>query len=350
MSKKWKKPGKRSSVAPDRPLAGILYPELASPSSAPDREPLECLATDTTQISVTGSMPDRRSSVSVSEKRRLGRGLDALLGANSDHATDPANVAQVPLDQIQNNPYQPRKDFDADELSALKDSLRSHGLLQPVVVRPAGKGYQLIAGERRVRAAREVGWKQIPVRVVDLNDQQVFEAALIENLQRADLNPIEKAQGFHDYVKRYKVSHDDLAKKLGMDRSTISNTLRLLDLPVSVQEAVRLGQISNGHARALVALEDPERQAALCKEIIAKGLSVRAVELLIKDEKPENVAPRAAAPEVEKTAHVQAIEDELRQKLATRVEIRLRAPDKGQVVIGFETNDEFERLLEMLRR
>jgi len=291
----------------------------------------------------------------MSEKRRLGRGLDALLGAAAiaerpESPAPPGATVHVPLDRIEPNPHQPRKDFDPEDLAALKESLTTHGLLQPVVVRAAGDGYQLIAGERRLRAAKEVGWTEIPVRIVDFNEQQVFEAALVENIQRSDLNPIEKAQGFQQYVTQFKVTHEELAKKIGLDRSTITNLLRLLELPAFVQDAVRTGQISNGHARALLALDDPERQAAVCKDIIAKGLSVRAVESLVKDGKPEQAANQAAPPEVQKTAHVQGIEDELRQFLATRVEIRLAGDERGQIVITFENNSEFERLLSLLRR
>jgi ParB family chromosome partitioning protein len=291
----------------------------------------------------------------MSEKRRLGRGLDALLGGSAvaereTGSPNPGATVQIPLDKIETNPHQPRRDFDPEELSALKESLATHGLLQPVVVRAAGTGYQLIAGERRLRAAREVGWTEIPVHIVDYNDQQVFEAALVENIQRSDLNPIEKAQGFQAYLQQFNVTHEELAKKIGLDRSTISNLLRLLELPPPVQEAVRTGQISNGHARALLALDDPARQTAVCQEIIAKGLSVRAVESLAKNDKSEKPIPTSSAPDTQKTAHVTSIEDELRQLFATRVEIRLAAEERGQIVVSFEDNAEFERLLAMLRR
>jgi ParB family chromosome partitioning protein len=285
----------------------------------------------------------------MTEKRRLGRGLDALLGGPTI-ATAPEPSAQVPIDQIETNPHQPRKDFDPEHLSELKQSLTTHGLLQPVVVRPTSTGYQLIAGERRLRAAKEIGWSEIPVHLVDFNDQQVFEAALVENIQRADLNPIEKAQGFLDYMRQYKVTQEELAKKIGLDRSTISNLVRLLELPPTVQDAVRTGQISNGHARALLALDDPDRQTALCKEIVTKGLSVRAVEAQTKEAKSENDEKDKATPKVEKTKHVQGLEDELRQHFATRVEIRLKSAEQGQIVIEFQDNAEFERVMGMLRR
>jgi len=295
----------------------------------------------------------------VNEKRRLGKGLEALLGAVEKHAAEqPAGaILQVPLDQIETNPLQPRRDFDPQELQQLKQSLESHGLLQPIVVRPTGRGYQVVVGERRLRAAREAGWKEIPVRIVDLNDQQVFEAALIENLHRSDLNAIEKAQGFAEYCHRYGVTHEELARRLGLDRSTVSNFIRLLDLPPAVQDALRTGQISFGHARALLGLNHPQRQEELCREIVARGLSVRAVEQIVREEieahsraHPSESQPSHTAPTVAKTPHVQAIENELRQRLATRVEIRLRGKEKGQIILHFLNNDDFERLVAQLRR
>lgn len=289
------------------------------------------------------------------EKRRLGRGLDALIGSSEGTtATVAAESHRVAVGQIESNPHQPRKAFDQEELNALSASIKTHGVLQPLVVRRVGEKFQLIAGERRLRAAQAAGFAEVPVQVVDFNDQQVLEAALIENIQRADLNPIEKALGFQDYLKRFSMTHEQLAGRLGMDRSTITNLVRLLDLPTEVQDAVRVGQISGGHARTLLALNDKERQVALCKEIIACGHSVRTTEALVKQpakpdasggEKPESTK---TAPE--KTQHVLSIEDELRKSLSTRVEIKLKSKEKGQIVLGFDTNDDFERILEVLRK
>jgi len=290
------------------------------------------------------------------EKRRLGRGLDALLSSTSGEmnaagaGTEAAGgQARVAVERIDHNPYQPRKAFDDEELAALSESIRTVGILQPLVVRQVGERFQLVAGERRLRAAQAAGYGEVPVRVVDFNDQQVLEAALVENIQRADLNPIEKAQGFQEYLQRFDMTHEELSKRLGLDRSTVTNLVRLLELPPEVQSAVRVGQISAGHARALLAVTDRDRQVSLCKEIITRGHSVRATEALVKDQKPQAAAtsPRSSGPE--KTAHVQSIEDELRHMLATRVEIRLRGKDRGQIILGFETNDDFERLLDVLR-
>jgi ParB family transcriptional regulator, chromosome partitioning protein len=284
------------------------------------------------------------------EKRRLGRGLDALLTTPSRDQARPEDAAQVSLDRIDHNPYQPRQSFDPDELSALSESIRTHGILQPLVVRSLGDRYQLIAGERRLRAAQAAGFEEVPVRVVDFNDQQVLEAALVENIQRSDLNPIEKAQGFQEYLHRFKMTHEELARRLGMDRTTVTNLVRLLELPPEVQTAVRVGQISAGHARALLSVSDPARLVALCKEIVLRGLSVRAVEALVKEQKTETaVATSNGHGAAQKTRHVQALEDELRHLLATRVEIRVRGKDRGQIVLTFESNEDFERLVDLLR-
>jgi ParB family chromosome partitioning protein len=291
----------------------------------------------------------------MEKKSRLGRGLDALLG-DGGGATAGTQM-QVPVESIEGNPYQPRKTFDNDELASLSASIRTHGVLQPLVVRQVGTRYQLVAGERRLRAAREAGLQSVPVTVVDFNDQQILEAALVENIQRTDLNPIEKAQGFKDYLTRYRMTHEQLAARLGLGRATITNLVALLELPAELQEAVRVGQLSTGHAKILKGITDPARQISFAKEIIARGLSVHATEAYLKqfaaEAEPHSPSePRSSANggAIEKTTHVQSIENELRQKLGTRVEIRVKGKDKGQIVLAFESNDDFERLLEVLRR
>lgn len=294
-------------------------------------------------------------------KPRLGRGLHALLGEPGPDAL-PAGagpVTTLAIDRIRPNPYQPRKQVDSEELQGLTESIRAHGILQPLVVRAVGDDYQLIAGERRLRAAQAAGLTHVPVHVVDFNDQQVFEAALVENIQRSDLNPIEKAQGFKDYLERFGMTQEQLGAKLGLDRSTISNLLGLLHLPEEVRNAVRTGQISLGHAKVLKGIPDPQRQVALCRETILKNYSVHALELLVRQQRLEAATaaeteigtPASARREtVEKTAHVKGIEDELRQRLAVKVEIKVKAKDRGQIVIAFESNDDFERILDVLKK
>jgi ParB family chromosome partitioning protein len=289
------------------------------------------------------------------KKSRLGKGLDALLGGNGEpHVPPGAGASEVSVAAIETNPYQPRKTFDDDELASLTESIKNHGVLQPLVVRQVGDRFQLIAGERRLRAALTAGLEAVPVHVVNFNDQQVIEAALVENIHRSDLNPIEKAQGFKDYLDRFQMTHEQLAARLGLARSTITNLVALLELPAPIQDSVRVGQLSTGHAKLLKGVSDPDRQVALAREIVARALSVHATEALVKQPpagpgngKEVNGTPRKSA---EKTSHVQSVEDELRQKLSLKVEIKLRARDKGQIVLAFESNDDFERILEALRR
>jgi ParB family chromosome partitioning protein len=284
-------------------------------------------------------------------EKRLGRGLDALFGNGDDASTATLEQTTVPVDRIQQNPYQPRKAFDKDELANLSASVRAHGILQPLVVRQVGDQFQLVAGERRLRAAQDAGLKAVPVRVVDFNDQQVLEAALVENIQRADLNPIEKAQGFKDYLERFGMNHEQLAQRLGLARSTITNLVNLLELAPEVQEAVRVNQISEAHAKLLKGVKDPARQVAIFRQIVAQGLSVKATEPLVKEQKAEVENARESRPPAEeKTAHVKGIEDELRQRLAVKVEIRQQGKDRGQIVLRFDSNDDFMRLLEILRK
>jgi ParB family chromosome partitioning protein len=286
-------------------------------------------------------------------KPRLGRGLNALLGESGNGArTDGGPVGKLAVARIQFNPHQPRKRFDDDELKALTQSIKTHGVLQPLVVRAAKDGFQLIAGERRLRAAQAAGLAEVPVHVVNFDDQQVFEAALVENIQRSDLNPIEKAQGFKEYLDKFGLTQEQLGAKLGLDRSSISNLLGLLNLPKEVQDAVRLGQLTLGHAKVLKGVAEPERQVALCKETILKNYSVHALELLVKQQRIDAGAaePEPAREPVEKTAHVKGLEDELRQRLAVKVEIRVKAKDRGQIVIAFDSNDDFERILDALKK
>ncbi len=188
----------------------------------------------------------------MNNKRRLGRGLAALLGTEEGgfepSSLDSAELMHIPVDQIDPNPFQPRRTFDPAEIAALADSLKQHGMLQPILVRPVHDRYQIIAGERRLRASIEAQLHEVPARVMELDDQRVSELAMVENLQREDLNALEKAAAFRDYLARYGGTQEELASRLGLDRSTVTNLLRLLDLPVQVQDAVRSKKISQGHA------------------------------------------------------------------------------------------------------
>ncbi len=293
----------------------------------------------------------------IDKKARLGRGLDALINSSNEGYTTGTSSNVVPVDSIETNPNQPRKTFDPDQLASLEESIRNHGVLQPLVVRQVDGKYQLIAGERRLRASRAAGLVSVPVHVVEFNDQEVVEAALVENIHRSDLNPIEKAQGFKEYLDRYQVTHDQLAKRLGMARTTITNLVALLELATEVQEAIRVCQITTGHAKVLKGVTDKARQIQICKEIIAKGLSVHATESLTRQlpTEPSDASVNYTADLGEekadhKTNHVRLVEEELCQKIGMRLEIKVKAKERGQIVLPFDNNDEFEKLCEFFKR
>ncbi|HEV3165581.1 MAG TPA: ParB/RepB/Spo0J family partition protein, partial [Isosphaeraceae bacterium] len=241
--------------------------------------------------------------------------------------------------------------------AALADSLRQHGMLQPIIVRSAGDRYQLIAGERRLRASVEAQLHEVPTRVMDLDDQRVCELAMVENLQREDLNAIEKATAFRDYLHRYGGTQEELANRLGLDRSTVSNLIRLLDLPEPVQGAVLQQQITQGHARALLPLTDPERQLEACQRVIKENLSVRQTEALVATGEPTPARPRirkdpaepGSTPAGGRAPHVLELEQHLQQRFGTPVLIRVRGRERGQIVIDFNSQEEFDRVTQMIR-
>ncbi len=290
-------------------------------------------------------------------KRRLGRGLEALLGREEGGfeggSVDACELIQIAVDQIDANPYQPRRQFNPEEIASLADSLRQHGMLQPVLVRAVGLRYQLIAGERRLRASIEAHLHEIPARVLDLDDQRVFELAMVENLQREDLNAIDKATAFRDYLGRYGGTQEELAGRLGLDRSTISNLIRLLELPEVVRGAVSGNEISQGHARALLGLPDEETRTAAYLRIVAEHLSVRQTEALVATGVPTPSRPRvrkdpAHAPEA-KAPHLVDLEQLLHNHLRTTVLIKPRNEDRGQIIIDYSSREEFDRLSALFR-
>jgi ParB family chromosome partitioning protein len=294
-------------------------------------------------------------------KRRLGRGLEALLGREEGgfepSSLDAGELTYIPVDQIDPNPFQPRQEFAPAEIAALADSLRQHGMLQPVLVRPVNERYQLVAGERRLRASLEAQLHEIPARVMELDDQRVSELAMVENLQREDLNALEKAVAFRDYLGRYGGTQEELASRLGLDRSTVSNLIRLLELPGEVQEAVRNKKISQGHARAILSLPDADSQLGACQRVIAESLSVRQTEALVATGEPTPARPRlrkdpsepASTPSGGKAPHVIELEQHLHSRFGTPVLIRLKGGERGQIVIDFSSQEEFERVTSLIR-
>lgn len=308
-------------------------------------------------------------------RRALGRGLSALLGTHIDDSAPPASefdsmdptthsiVVEVAVALVDPNPYQPRSEFDPAELEGLADSIRLHGVLQPIVVRPVDGRFQLVAGERRLRAAQHLSWTNVPARIVELDDRQTCELALVENLQRKDLNAVEKARAFHRYVEQFGATHDALAGQLGIDRSTVTNLIRLLELPDAVQEMVVQGKISAGHARSILSLDDPLLQLSVANEVAESGLSVRQTESLVRKHKSGGASPEDGVADASsenrpessepvdetKSHHIASIESELRQKLGLKVAIQAKG-DRGRIVLHFESNDDFERAVEQLRR
>lgn len=307
-------------------------------------------------------------------KRRLGRGLNALLGSGPDEgdpgrpATIPMHMASAPpapasdeiaLELIQRNPFQPRRDFDQAAIDELADSIRRHGLLQPLLVRtrPDGSGYQLIAGERRWRASQQVGLETVPCRVIEFEDRQCTEAALEENLKREDLNVLEKARAFKDYLDRFGGTIEDLARQLSMSRANVSNMMRLLELPESVQQILREDRISGGHAKAILPLSETQ-QFELARQIEQEQLSVRRTEEIVREmlkagtlSLPAGSEPSAsAADKPSMSNHVLSLQENLRDVLGAKIDIRQKKNDSGQIVIHFSNNDDFERIVANLRK
>lgn len=266
----------------------------------------------------------------------LGKGLEALIPVGEE-AT---GIREVPVEDIRPNPHQPRMLIRDDELVELALSIQMHGVLQPLIVVREGEGYQLVAGERRWRAAKLAGLTTVPVIVKDLAPQQTLELALVENLQRKDLNPLEEAAAYRQLIEEFGLTHEEVAQRVGKSRVAVTNTLRLLKATDAVQEALLNGRIGEGHARALLALEDPDAQVAALRIVLRQGLTVRQTEELvgrILQARPRQPTTRSATPEI------QALEDRFRQALGTRVQVR---PGKkgGRVIIYYYSEEELEGL------
>jgi ParB family chromosome partitioning protein len=277
-------------------------------------------------------------------RKALGRGLNALLRTVE---TTTAGLAEVAVDQIDPNPFQPRRNFSADKLKELADSIRASGLVQPVLLRRADDRYQLVAGERRWRAARQAGLTAIPAVVREVGDQDALELALTENLLREDLNPLEAAEGYAALQQKHGLSHEEIAERLGLDRSTVTNTLRLLRLPPEVQQMVSEGAISAGHARALLGLESAAAQSQLAQLVVKQGLSVRQVENLVAmrgSTPPEKNEP-AEAPKLD--ANVRAAVLEMERTLGTRVKVQ-GDENRGKIEISYFSAEDLNRIYEWI--
>ncbi len=294
------------------------------------------------------------------KKRGLGRGLDALLGASQPAAAAQNDVAanespaasaatnSLAVDLIQRGRYQPRRNFDEDKLRELADSITAQGLVQPIVVRPIGeKKYEIIAGERRWRAAQLAGLSEIPVVIREVDDQAAMAMALIENIQRDDLNPLEEATALHRLLNEFELTHQQVAQAVGKSRTTVTNLIRLLDLEGEVKAMVEGGQLEMGHARALLALSG-KMQLDAAKQVAAKGLSVRETEALVRRLSQPKPAAAAAAP-VEEDPDVRRLLADLTDKLGAKVALQQGAGGKGRLVISYNTLEELEGILDHIR-
>lgn len=299
--------------------------------------------------------------------RRLGRGLDALLGERTPQRIAQAisaptegdqggvvenrsSLREIPLGEIRPNHYQPRKEFSADELKELSESIRNTGLLQPIAVRRVDGGYELVAGERRLRAVKSLGWSAIPAIIRNYDDRTMLTLALIENLQRADLNPIEEAEGYARLASEFDLTQNEIADLVGKDRSTVANLQRVLQLPAEVRRMLETGALSLGHARPLLALEDHGLAIKLANEAVELGLSVRTIEGRVRQDAPRREKRQRGRPRKEDTrpAEVRHVEDLLRSRFQTDVSLIRRKRDKGEVRIRFYSSEDLNRLLEIM--
>lgn len=294
-------------------------------------------------------------------KPRLGKGLSALLGefnATEQAAVAGEGVREVATARIAPNPFQPRREFAPEQLAELEESIRVNGLLQPLVVRPAtestpeGADWELIAGERRWRAVRRLGWTQVPVVVREIDDRAMLVLAIVENVQRAGLSPLEEATGYKQLIDEFGFTQAEVAESVGRERSTVANLLRLLSLPASVQRMVNEGDLSMGHARALLGLDDERLMADVARQAAQAGMSVRTIEERVRalrgDAAPATTRTVAAAREAADDPNVRHLEAELQRKLGTAVRIRLQSGKSGRIEIPFYNADDFDRVLELI--
>lgn len=285
--------------------------------------------------------------------RRLGRGLEALLGSAGGLATsDEGALKSIPIAQIARNPFQPRREFKPEELGELQESLKASGLLQPITVRrrPGKDGFELIAGERRLRAAKALGWREIPAIIKEIDDRTLLTLALIENLQRTDLNPIEEGEGYRHLVQEFSLTQQQVAETVGKDRTTIANMLRLLQLPEAVKAMLQDGHLSMGHAKVLLGLNDEGEIVSLAEEIVKEGLTVREIERRLRAV-PTPVKKKTGRPRAidRQPAEVRQIEDRLRRHLQTDIALKVSSGNRGTITLHFYSADDLERILELMQ-
>lgn len=283
----------------------------------------------------------------IKQKKVLGRGLDSLFPeVQKTISEETGNLVNLPLNSIELNPFQPRRSFDDEKLSEMADSIRKRGVLQPILVRRTPQGYQLVAGERRLRAAKMAELSSIPCLLVRADDTQTLEMALIENLQRENLNPIEEARGYDELLSKFGLTQEEISGRVGKDRSTVANSLRLLKLPPNIREDLEVGRLSPGHARALLSLESKSLQAKLWSRIIEKGISVRQAETLAREmneKTPEKSRAERRPPDILE------IEEKFMAALGTKVQMKPSSKTSGKIVIHYNNLEDIDRILGILK-
>ncbi|NLX76079.1 MAG: ParB/RepB/Spo0J family partition protein [Clostridiaceae bacterium] len=278
-------------------------------------------------------------------KKGLGKGLGALLDTESILSND-SGIVELKVTDIEPNKEQPRKNFNQEKLQALADSISQHGVVQPIIVKKKDKGYTIIAGERRWRAAKIAGLRTIPAIIKDLSSRETMEIALIENLQREDLNPIEEAEAYQRLMEEHGLTQEDLSKLVGKSRAAIANSVRLLSLTEKVKEMLINELLTPGHARTLITIEDSERQKKLADEIVSRNLSVRETEKFVNDQKSLSRKKRKAV----KDADILDMEERLKSILGTKVDLRHGNNNRGKIIIEYYSNDEFNRIIELITK
>jgi ParB family chromosome partitioning protein len=278
------------------------------------------------------------------ERKALGKGINALIPEKELGRKD--EIIYVQTDQIKPSPFQPREDFNNQSIEELARSIKEKGVIQPLLVRRRGDNYELIAGERRVRAAKLLNLKEIPIMIKDVEDQDSLELALIENIQREGLNPIEEAHAYQYLIDKFQVTQEKISEVLGKARVTITNTLRLLKLPLEIQEEMKKGKISFAHGRTLLEIEDANQQRRFAQRVISEGLSVRELENLIRAQRPRGIKRRMA--QATRDPYLAVLEEQLQHALATRVRIS-RRKKRGQISIEFYSQEDLERIVNTIR-
>ncbi|MDY6338064.1 MAG: ParB/RepB/Spo0J family partition protein [Saccharofermentans sp.] len=301
------------------------------------------------------TVPAKKTAVkTVSESRAMGRGLGALLSSDGIPENKRNSVVDLKINDISPNNGQPRKNFNDDSLNELAASIEENGVIQPILVQRKGEGYMIIAGERRWRAARIAGLSVIPAIVRELSDREVMEQALIENIQREDLNPIEEASAMQNLLKNHKLTQEQLAKKLGKPRATIANTLRILNLDESLQEFVSRGDLSEGHAKVILGLKEKEDQRKVADVIMARDMSVRQAEVFVKKyidaQNNPGAKKQVELPDIRLTLSTKEVETKLKKQLGAKVRIKVldNSTGRGRIVIDYKDNMDLDRLIEFL--